>query len=414
MLRLRSVLLPLGLSACLLSHNALAGGIGSPLATTPAYSQILVFGDSLSDTGNVADVVDDKIGIRFPGPTLGSFDSDYDYTDGRFTDGTDTSPAAKTYKGVWHEQLATLFLGLKAADPSLDGGTDYAYGDAETGDGLRPITEGTGDERVTIDVENLNKQVTTYLTTNPAADPAALYIVWAGSNDLLDTDTTISPATAASNETAVVQRLAEAGATTFLLPNVPPLGLVPNHAGDAALTQAASDFRDMYNADLDALQATLAAEGKTVTFHRLDIFDLYTRLVSSGGAAYAFTNITDPSQGESVKPDQYLSWDGLHPTTYGHYQIAAEAYTLLTGIPIVEVSQLNSHVDRNGSVPDSFLLTRTGTDLSTELMVPYTLGGSAVAGTDYAALKGHKKMKAGKRTVQIKILPARRPPAPTA
>ena len=51
-----------------------------------------------------------------------------------------------------------------------------------------------------------------------------------------------------------------------------------------------------------------------------------------------------------------------------------------------------------------FLVTRTG-DTSGELVVHYTVKGSAVAGTDYAALAGTRKMKAGKASVPIKVKP---------
>src|ERR1035438_6553274 len=49
----------------------------------PDYTSIVVFGDSLSDTGNVADLTQAKYGVRIPGPYA-------DYTDGRFTDGGGT------------------------------------------------------------------------------------------------------------------------------------------------------------------------------------------------------------------------------------------------------------------------------------------------------------------------------------
>ena len=44
------------------------------------YKSIVVFGDSLSDTGNVAHLTQAKYGVQIPGPAA-------DYTAGRFTDG---------------------------------------------------------------------------------------------------------------------------------------------------------------------------------------------------------------------------------------------------------------------------------------------------------------------------------------
>src|SRR5688572_14909829 len=53
----------------------------------PTFSQIIVFGDSLSDTGNVRDRTDSKTGgtVEFPSGT-------FNYSDGRWTNSSDTDP----------------------------------------------------------------------------------------------------------------------------------------------------------------------------------------------------------------------------------------------------------------------------------------------------------------------------------
>jgi phospholipase/lecithinase/hemolysin len=73
--------------------TALLFTFSAVLTYAQEYTSIVVFGDSLSDTGNVADLTQAKYHVRIPGP-------DADYTDGRFTDGTDTVPAAHNYFGV--------------------------------------------------------------------------------------------------------------------------------------------------------------------------------------------------------------------------------------------------------------------------------------------------------------------------
>src|SRR5580704_18781618 len=82
---------------CLFS--ALVFTFTAVLAHAQDYTSIVIFGDSLSDTGNVAYLAQHKYGVRIPGPSA-------DYTDGRFTDGDDTIPAAREYFGVWIEQFA--------------------------------------------------------------------------------------------------------------------------------------------------------------------------------------------------------------------------------------------------------------------------------------------------------------------
>jgi outer membrane lipase/esterase len=99
------------------------------LAHAQDYTSIIVFGDSLSDTGNVADLTQAKYGVRIPGPYA-------DYTDGRFTEGDDTIPAAQKYFGVWIEQLAAMLPSKPIISNSRNGGSDYAYGFATTCSGI--------------------------------------------------------------------------------------------------------------------------------------------------------------------------------------------------------------------------------------------------------------------------------------
>jgi phospholipase/lecithinase/hemolysin len=47
-------------------------------------------------------------------------------------------------------------------------------------------------------------------------------------------------------------------------------------------------------------------------------------------SAFGFVNIDTPAQGLSVDPNTYLFWDGVHPTTEGHYWVANLAYQDLT------------------------------------------------------------------------------------
>src|SRR6476660_3081424 len=75
--------------------------------SAPVFSQIVVFGDSLSDDGNVRHVMEDNYFISYPG-------GDFNYSDGRFTNSSDTDPSSDTYAGTWHEQLVRTFLGMAA------------------------------------------------------------------------------------------------------------------------------------------------------------------------------------------------------------------------------------------------------------------------------------------------------------
>src|SRR6478752_6822029 len=108
-----------GSVACL----ALIGATAVAQQSPPAFTQTILFGDSLSDSGNVRARTNSKSSgaVDYPSHT-------FNYDNGRFTNDTATDPSSRTYLGVWHEQLARTFLGLPPATYSLGGGLNYAFG----------------------------------------------------------------------------------------------------------------------------------------------------------------------------------------------------------------------------------------------------------------------------------------------
>ena len=300
----------------------------SSLATAQAgtYSQVIIFGDSLSDVGNFAHVAGATYGITYPGGDL-----NFNYSNGRFTNSSSTSPGSGTYVGVWHEQLTSRFLGMAPATDSLDGGTDYAYGDATTADGTRMVTEGP----VSITIENMGQQVNDYLaSTGGMADANALYIVWGGAEDLLTDYTETNVSATAQRVAVLVERLAAGGARKFIVPNLPPLGDVPDYNTNAAiaanLNQACSEYRDNLNADLDSAVTALGGLKINITIARLDVFALFQNILTNY-VNFGFTDVRNAVQGADVNVDQCLFWDKLNPTTAGHNQIAQFAADILPG-----------------------------------------------------------------------------------
>jgi len=301
-------------------------------AQAPVFTQVIVFGDSLSDDGNIAHRVRDTIGFSYPS-------SNFNYSDYRFTDDTNTSPAANLYVGTWHEQLEKTFLGLAVAKNSLDGGTDYAFGGATTKDGTQdrtiinnPFPFGGGDFTITID--NMGKQINDYLASH-AADPKALYVLWGGGNDLFDDYNAQSVTDTATRVGLLIIRLANAGARNFLVPNVPPLGAVPNSFGDpnrvAGLDQASASYRTQLSLAVGSVVSGFKGNGITIQVYNLDVWLGMIRVLGQP-AKYHFVSTVDSAQGASgVNPDQYLFWDDIHPTTGGHHELANEANRLLSG-----------------------------------------------------------------------------------
>jgi phospholipase/lecithinase/hemolysin len=293
----------------------------SVLAHGQEYTSIVVFGDSLSDTGNFAHLTEEKYGVRFPGPPS--------YTDGRFTDGDDTIPAAQKYFGLWVEQYAALLPAKPTIKNSLDGGTDYAYGSATTGSGTTLLTLGP----FSVNIDNMGQQITDYLATSPVLSNRTLFVVWGGANDILNATSVDDVIQAAVNQTNNIQRLIKAGATEFLIPNQPPLGLVPELNGNPKASIPATAASVLYNQLLSAGLAILQDLYWSKHLHlvQLDVFGLFYKIVASP-AKYGLANVTTSSQGDyTVDPDTYLFWDELHPTTKGHNILALATAGVLSG-----------------------------------------------------------------------------------
>ena len=305
------------------------------LLSAQNFTSILVFGDSLSDTGNVAHLTAAQYaGLRIPGPLA-------DYTDGRFTDGPDTTPSTST-AGVWIEQLAAALATHPAVKNSLDSGANYAYGYAFTGTGTTPLTLSMTPP-VAVNVDNLGQQVTDYLTAHAAPIPAGtLVVLWGGANDVLSAIAAADPTTAQTGITTAVtgeitalQRLIAAGATDILVNNLPPLGAIPRLNGSPATAAAGTQASSAFNSALAARIAALPASS-TVHIYQLDVAALFNKVIANP-ATYKLTDTIGSSQGKpTVNPDTYIFWDDLHPTTIVHGLIAQAALAAIT--PIVTPS----------------------------------------------------------------------------
>jgi phospholipase/lecithinase/hemolysin len=292
------------------------------LAHAQDYTSIVIFGDSLSDTGNVAHLTEAKYGVRIPGSVA-------DYTDGRFTDGDDTIPTAQKYFGVWIEQFAATLPYKPIIRNSLDGGTNYAYGFAFTGSGTALLTLSPS---LSVTVNNIGQQITDYLATAPVISDRTLFVVWGGANDLLNATSADDVIKAAIEETNDVQRLIDAGATQFIVPNLPPLGLVPRLSGSPTTSIPATAESILYNQVLDAGLTILKDFnfGRHLHLNQLDVFSLFNKIVALP-SKYSLANVTASSQGMyMIDPDTYLFWDDLHPTTKGHDILAQTAASMIT------------------------------------------------------------------------------------
>ena len=260
----------------------------SAMARADSFSSVIVYGDSLSDNGNLYSATG---GVEPPSPP---------YYDGRFSNG----PVAV-------EQLAAA-LGAPLVD--------FAYGGATSGIG-NYVDGGTPTSAGTYGLPGMLVELGASSSSLPALSPStALFVVWGGANDFL---TGGSTAGAVANIDTIVSTLEADGATHILVPGMPDLGLTPDYYGSVAAT----DYAEAFNTQL---QATLPAGATYV-----DIFGLMHQ-IANDPSAYGLTDVTDPCfNGSSVcsDPSQYLFWDGFHPTTTADAIVAQDLEEATTPEP---------------------------------------------------------------------------------
>ena len=261
----------------------------SAVAQAGSFSSVVVYGDSLSDNGNLLAATGQ------PGAP---------YYLGRRSDGL-----------VAVEQLAAA-LGTPLLDFAWIGATT---GIGNYADGGTPTTRGS---------YSLPGMQAEFAATQASLGPylaSGLFIVWGGPNDFLSpSPLDLTPqaivSRAIGDELSIVTSLESLGAHYILVPGMPDLGLTPyfRSLGSAAAAQG-SAITDAYNA---ALRSSLPSG---VLFY--DTATLLRSIVANPGA-YGFTNVTDPCfNGATVcaNPSQYLFFDSFHPTTATD-RLAAEGF----------------------------------------------------------------------------------------
>jgi len=346
-----------------------------PSAHAGLFDDVVVFGDSLSDDGNLS------LALQLPQIV-------------RFT----TNPGQT---GV--EDVAGYF-GIPIA-PALAGGTDFAFGGA----GILNNSPGTPSI-----VPTLPTQLGMYLqATGNKADPDTLYAVWGGANDVFYAATSgaaaataqqliqqtiaaqvqqavannvipndptaiaaftaqITPVVtqqvvaqvtagagvsslmdqaqiqaylqqAATTELGMIKQLGDAGARYVMVSNLPNIGLTPSGIAQGPIAAAQlTGLSITYNS---ALNAGLASTG--VNIIPVNTFAMLNEFVADP-SRYGFTNVTQPAcTGSSFgclpigtpgaqstyqpgTQNTYLFADGVHPTTATHAMLAQYAESIIT------------------------------------------------------------------------------------
>lgn len=281
------------------------------------FKKIIVFGDSLSDTGNLWEMTNHK----FP-PTP-------PYFDGHFSNGK-----------VWVEYLAEAYF----PDNPKAHLSDYAFGGAG-------IIDEKDEDGVIV---TLSQEIDTYLLAHDdQIDKDSLYVVWIGANNYLelrDPDETIS--LVIKGVKRGVEKLINKGARQILIVGLPDLGQSPfAHEMDAEKELADVCLRN--NQALENLTQEFEIRYPEVKTQYFDISGFVNTILVSP-QAFGFKNTTETCynlssqllrkqrsnqilkmsarlQPRSDNPncEGYLFFDPVHPTTKAHKLVAAQIKSFL-------------------------------------------------------------------------------------
>jgi phospholipase/lecithinase/hemolysin len=303
------------------------------------FNSIVVFGGSISDPGNFFALfhISNSPPYNFDElPTTLVPTGPYSKGGHHFSNGS-----------TWIEELGKT-LGLNryvqgAFRGSSPHATNYAVGGARS-----------TDVKVPFDTFDMPEQIGAFLAEHAgAASSDALYVIDFGGNDVRDallrlalddmpganqilTDAIVSIVTH-------VTELQRAGARKFLFVNVADIGSLPSirilanalQLDPLAVAAIARDLTERFNA---ALIVNLINPLKAVAeVAVLDVFATVDELINEKGD-FGLTNVADPCITPNVppfsckKPDQYLFWDGVHPTKAVHEIFADVAFEVLNPV----------------------------------------------------------------------------------
>lgn len=301
-------------------------------ATAGPYAANVIFGDSLSDNGNLAEA----LGKNFSSPPF--------YHDS-FTNGETAVDVLDDQLGLTTNPSLWVAGGKDVYGLGLTVGTNYAVAGATASDAAGGVPKG-----------NLTEQVGAYLFgTNGKATSSNLYTLFIGGNDVrtaAHSGNASLVASGAQAEINALNSLIAAGATNLLVVNVPDIGVIPEtttmYPSTAVMATADTDqYNSLLLAGVNA--AKLANPLANITFFD---FNAFSKQLQANPSAYGITDATDfcysyPSVTTSNGSPYTVSaacqadgithlayWDDIHPTSTVHAAIGNALYAdLVSSVP---------------------------------------------------------------------------------
>ena len=294
-------------------------GLAGTALAEPGAPRVFIFGDSLSDAGNIHALTGETAKAPYaPIPSAPYAIGGHHFSNGR----------------TWAEKLAQSLNDTNGGKPSRE--KPGQYGNYAHGGARARVIAGSF-------VPSSSQQVDQFLADFHGAPPDALYVIQFGGNDLRDALVAgaTNPSavdqilTAAIGELMVsINRLYAGGARRFLVASVPSI----EHAPVVRLSGASSIAAflvGVFNGHLEGMLQWQELVLPEIDIRRLDMADFVNDVVADP-AAFGISNVLAPclsflveADAKCSDPDQYLFWDGLHPTKVVHAALANRALIVL-------------------------------------------------------------------------------------
>ncbi|MEJ6483963.1 SGNH/GDSL hydrolase family protein [Nostoc punctiforme UO1] len=292
-------------------------------ASAASFSKFYVFGDSLSDTGNVFAATG---GLAAPTTAI---PQDPPYFQGRFSNDR-----------VWVDYLGSQ-LGLNPTpyflSPTIPNqGINFAVGGANSGQGNAIVPSAL----LPGVLEQVGLLTQPILQANQKLDPNALYAVSGGANDYLF-GKAINPAQTVQNLSDAVGLLASSGAKNILVFNLPDLGKIPFASAtglSSNLTGLTIDHNKRLAEELDKF-----SNNSDLNLTSVDVFSLFNQIEANPGK-FGFQDVVNPcviGNFQTIisvcpQPNDYLFFDSVHPTTGVHKLVADAALAAIEAKSVPE------------------------------------------------------------------------------
>jgi len=177
---------------------------------------------------------------------------------------------------------------------------------------------------------------------------------------------------------------------------------------DDVIWEASDRYTDAYGIDIDELTGRVAYGHYNTG--EVFFFDMATgQFVESFNAGRRICELAFDAAGNLVTVDRSVEYarfwsPGGYTVATTSFDGSKSAFTIFKPASDVSVTAADTDAREAGPKAVAFTVTRTG-DVSKALTVSYTMGGTAVNGTDYATLPGSITIPAGAASVEVLLSP---------